>query len=70
MECNGICKSGIFYFFKDISHGPPKQTCSSGLKKLFKEETVNVGIALLISFVVTFAAFVAQYGLWGSTKKE
>ncbi len=28
--CNGICKPGLFFFFRPVSEGPPIKACLSG----------------------------------------
>jgi len=63
-SCSGICQPGLFWFFRNVSAGPPGQNCIDGIKNTFAENTTNIGIALVISFFFTFCAFVVQYGLW------
>lgn len=58
VDCGGICNNTIFYFSKSLEEGPPPQNCIDGLKQMFTEDTINVGIALLLSFIVTFFAFI------------
>jgi len=62
--CSGICEPGLFWFFKNVTDGPPMMNCIDGIKKTFAENTTNIGIALIISFFFTFGAFIVQYGLW------
>lgn len=28
--CNGICKPGLFFFFRPVTEGPPVKACLSG----------------------------------------
>ena len=62
--CNGICQPGIFFFFKNVTDGPPTSNCIAGLQDVFQENSSNVGAALMISFFFTILAFSIQYNFW------
>jgi hypothetical protein len=62
--CNGICKPGLFWLFKDINTFPPTSNCQQGIKDSFEEYATAIAVALLVSFKVTGAAFGINYGLW------
>jgi hypothetical protein len=69
-NCMGICTPGAFFFFKDLSQGPPTQNCLVGLKDVFKDKPLAIGILLLISFFFTVFAFFTSYGLCYSKEKK
>jgi len=70
LNCNGICQPGLFWFLKPVTDGPPGQNCVEGLRDMFKKNTTNIGIALIISCFFTFCAFIVQYGLWRKNKSD
>jgi len=70
LNCNGICEPGLFWFLKPVSDGPPDRNCIEGLRDMFKDNTTNIGIALIISCFFTFCAFIVQYGLWRKSKSD
>lgn len=53
-KCNGICDYGNFYFFLDVSDGPPSKTCEENLTTIFNKISLNMGIVLGVSFVFIF----------------
>jgi hypothetical protein len=55
-KCNGVCDYGNFYFFIDVSQGPPSKTCQDTLETIFSNISLNVGIALGVTFIFTFLA--------------
>jgi len=69
-SCNGICTPGAFYFFRNLDAGPPTQNCLNGLKDVFKDKPLAIGILLLISFFFTIFAFITSYGLCYSKEKK
>jgi hypothetical protein len=62
--CNGICKPGLFWMFRDVNSPPPTSNCQEGIKDAFSEYSSSIGAALIISFFVTAVAFGVNYGLW------
>jgi hypothetical protein len=69
-SCNGICRAGAFYYFVDISQGPPTDSCLPQIKKLFNQKPTAVGVLLLISFLLTFFSFFTAYGLCYSKENK
>eukprot|EP00347_Sterkiella_histriomuscorum_P009260 403341888 len=62
--CNGICKPGLFWLFRDTNIHPPTSNCQEGIKDYFEEYANSIAGALIVSFVITGAAFGVNYGLW------
>ncbi len=69
-SCNGICTAGAFYYFKDISAGPPTTNCLQGIKSILQNKPIACGILLLICFVTIFFAFFTSYGLCYSKEQK
>jgi hypothetical protein len=61
LNCNGVCNQGLFFYFKQIYNGPPANNCLDGLKAIFKDKPMAIGILLLISFFITFLAHFTAY---------
>jgi len=68
--CNGICKSGPFFYFKNVVDGPPTKNCLTGIKDVFKEKPLAIGIILLVSFALTFVALFTTYALCCKKKDD
>jgi len=60
-KCNGLCDFGNFFFFVDVSEGPPSNTCKNSLNTIFSNISLNVGIVLAVSFLLLSATFIIQY---------
>ena len=69
-SCNGICTMGAFYYFKDVTQGPPTSNCLNALKTVFNNKPIAVGIILLVTFFLTFFAVFTSYGLCYSKEKK
>jgi hypothetical protein len=62
--CNGICKPGLFWLYRDVSTFPPTSNCQEGIKDYFSEYATGIAACLIVSFIITAAAFGVNYGLW------
>ena len=62
-SCQGICRVGAFFYFRKIQEGPPTKNCLTGLKETFKDKPLAIGIILLVSFALTFFAFITTFSL-------
>lgn len=60
-KCNGICDYGNFYFFVDVSQGPPSKTCTDNLATIFDKISLNLGIVMGITFIFVFLSVCQQY---------
>lgn len=60
-KCNGVCDYGNFYFFVDVSQGPPTKTCKDTLENIFNNISLNIGIALGVTFIFIFLTVCQQY---------
>ena len=60
-KCSGICDYGNFYFFVDVSEGPPTQTCKGNMNIIFSNISLNIGIVLAVSFFLLILTFIIQY---------
>lgn len=56
--CSGICTPSLFWFFRNVTDGPPEINCIEGIKSTYAEYTTKIGIALMISFFFTFCGFI------------
>lgn len=56
-DCNGVCETGIFFFFKPMYAGPPTTTCFEGIKSFFSLRFLSLGIIIGVSFLLTFVTF-------------
>jgi hypothetical protein len=63
-ECTGLCEVPPFPFFKDVKTGQSKQTCEKPIAKLYNMTLGILSLGLLVTGVLIFLAFNAQYGLW------
>eukprot|EP00347_Sterkiella_histriomuscorum_P000751 403374645 len=66
-NCNGICRSGQFYFAKTLDSGPPGKTCKRSLKNALQNVAINTGITLVATFVITLVTFILSF--WQCCKK-
>ena len=57
-KCNGLCDFGNFFFFVDVSEGPPSETCKKSLNTIFSNVSLNVGIVLAVSFLLLMSTFI------------
>ncbi len=62
-DCNGVCYTGLFYFFKPIYSGPPRKTCFEGIKSFFSMRFLQLGIIIGASFVLVFVTFFTSCSL-------
>lgn len=61
-DCGGFCEPSLFYFFKDVSEGPPKRSCKAGLKEYLTQSYFALTVYLgclgayqLVSFLMFFS---------------
>ena len=63
-DCNGICTTGSFFYFRKVQEGPPLKNCINGVKDTFKDKPLAIGIILIVSFVLTFLSVFIVYGFY------
>ena len=68
-NCNGVCRPGIFYLFKDVVEGPPTKRCLDSAIEYFGRRPIAVGVVLLVSCFLTFITFVISFSLCSCCKK-
>jgi hypothetical protein len=61
--CNGVCDPGIFFFFRKIQNGPPTKACLKDFQEYVGRRPMAVGIVLLVSFFLTFCAWILTFSL-------
>jgi uncharacterized membrane protein len=70
LECSGICNAGVFWLYKDVTLGPPTQTCLEPLFENFNSTAGWVGLAVVASAVCAFFVFLTHFGLYRKKKYE
>lgn len=68
LNCNAICRPGLFFYFKNIRDGPPMKNCIDGMATLFNDKPLAIGILLLVSFVLTAFAHLNSYPICACSK--
>jgi hypothetical protein len=63
LGCSGICTPGAFFFFSDLSVGPPLKNCIEGIKDTFKNKVLAVGVILVFTFLLTFIAWIINFSI-------
>lgn len=53
-----------FGFFKDVRQGGPRETCEKPIAQLYNMTLGLLSLGLLVTGLIIFLAFNAQYGLW------
>ena len=62
--CSGVCKTGLFYFYLDLSKGIPTETCILSIQSEVKESLSYLGITVLVSGLFMLIVWIFQYCLW------
>ena len=62
--CSGICEKALFYYTLDISEGIPTKTCLRGVNEEIRMSLAYVGITVVVTGVLMFFIWLAQYCLW------
>lgn len=68
-ECQGICTSGDFWLFREVSDGPVEDACLLRLKEDFASPAMAACIVLFITIVIDIALFVCMFGMCKSDDK-
>jgi hypothetical protein len=63
-SCSGMCKAGLFYFYKDIKHGPPIRTCMSMMKRELDKMSKPYARCAMISGIWCLLLFIFHFGLY------
>ena len=63
-ECSGMCRPGLFYFGRDISNGPPKKTCLSGIQEVVDEAAKPWAICAMIAAFVSLILFFLHFAMY------
>lgn len=59
-----MCKAGLFYFNKDISHGPPIRTCLSKMKQEVDDSTKPYARSAMLTGIWCLFVFIMHFGLY------
>lgn len=53
LDCNGLCRSARFWFFKDVTLGQPDKSCIAAIKTEFDETSGAAAVVMLITNVIS-----------------
>ena len=63
-NCQGICNTTLFYFFRTAVKGPPEGKCTSYIIEFFKQELEPIGYYGVINGTLMGFYFLVQLQLW------
>lgn len=63
LNCNGVCYPGLFYYFRTINSGPPSKNCIDGIRDVFGDKALAIGVLLLVSFVLTSLTHITSWAI-------
>jgi hypothetical protein len=64
LNCQGICRMTIFWLFRPITEGQPKDTCLIALKKTYDSTFGVVGWGITVSSTLLFTLLLCSCGLY------
>lgn len=67
-ECSGMCEPGLFYFGKELHHGPPKHTCFLKFKDSLHSVAGTFAANLILCGVIALLATFAHFCLYARPK--
>lgn len=67
-DCQGICSSGDFYLFKEVSAGKPTSGCLVALKEEFSSASFAAMIVLFIVAAIDLLIFICMFAMFTSKK--
>ena len=63
LDCNGVCQTGIFYYFKSVLNPPPVQQWLHSFTSIIEDKTLGIGIVLMFSFALTIVVNILAFPL-------
>ena len=65
-DCQGICNTNLFYFFKSSSNGPPPKSCFEPIVTYFITEWGQLGFWCLVQGANLLIYCLLQFRMWNS----
>lgn len=65
-NCQGLCKPGLFYFFKSNKDGPPPTSCRTPIIQQYWDQWGAIGLFGLFHGTIMLLYFATQFRLWSS----
>ena len=69
LNCQGICKPTMFWFFRPITEGQPPRSCAVAVKETFDETFGALAWGLTATTIVSFSLLMCTCGLCRKRKK-
>lgn len=63
-DCQGLCETSLFYFFKSNTNGPPPNSCREPIINYFWEQCGFIAIFLLWHGLILTLYFIVQFRFW------
>jgi len=70
LNCQGICKQALFWFFRPIGEGQPPRSCAVAFKATYDDTFGALGWGLLFSSIVGFSLAMCSCGLFRKKKSR
>lgn len=62
LKCQGLCKPSMWWWYNDITKGPPTKGCLVAVKEKFAGSASGAAIVVIIALVVSFCLNVCTCG--------
>lgn len=62
--CSGICEKALFYYSLELTTGIPTKSCLASVNEEIRMSLAYVGITVVVTGVLMFLIWIAQYCLW------
>jgi hypothetical protein len=63
-DCSGLSEKPKFYVSRSVLDGPPQKDCGTEISSMVDSSINMIGLLMLISAMINFLIWNAQYGLW------